>query len=127
MIDLPSFAPATDFIMPRKAFLMRVNPDQHDEYFRRHNPIWAELENTLIEHGVRKYSIFLDPDGGQLFGYVEVDDEARWNAIAQTDVCRRWWTHMKDIMPSNPDHSPITSELREVFRLDAAGQSFKSE
>lgn len=113
--------------MPRKAFLMRVHPDQHDEYVRRHNPIWAELENTLLAHGVREYSIFLDPDGGRLFGYVEIDDEAGWNAIAQTDVCRRWWTYMKDIMPSNPDHSPVTTELREVFRLDAANPSSQPE
>lgn len=113
--------------MPRKAFLMRVHPDQHDEYVRRHNPIWAELKHTLLAHGVREYSIFLDPDGGLLFGYVEIDDEARWNAIAQTDVCRRWWTYMKDIMPSNPDHSPVTTELREVFHLDAANPSSEPE
>ncbi|MBZ0255855.1 L-rhamnose mutarotase, partial [bacterium] len=26
--------------MIRKAFLMQVNPDQHEEYQKRHNPIW---------------------------------------------------------------------------------------
>lgn len=113
--------------MPRKAFLMRVHPDQHDEYVRRHNPIWRELEQALIAHGVRKYSIFLDPEGSQLFGYAEIDDEARWNAIAQTDVCRRWWAHMKEIMPSNADDSPATAELHEVFRLDAASHSSASD
>ena len=46
--------------MIRKAFVMRVNPDQHEEYERRHNPIWPELEETIRAHGVTSYSIYLD-------------------------------------------------------------------
>jgi L-rhamnose mutarotase len=49
---------------------------------------------------------------------VEVEDEQRWKAIAQTPVCRKWWAHMKDIMPANPDNSPKSLELKEVFHLD---------
>lgn len=97
---------------------MQVNPDQHDAYIQRHNPIWQELAAVLKAHGVHNYSIFLNPDTHQLFGYVEIEDEARWAAIAQTDICKKWWTFMKDIMPSNPDHSPMSSELQEVFHLD---------
>jgi L-rhamnose mutarotase len=67
---------------------------------------------------VHNYSIFLDPPTRQLFGYVEIEDEARWNAIAQTEVCRRWWKHMRDLMPSHPDNSPVSKELAEVFHLD---------
>ena len=101
--------------MVRKAFLMHVNPDQHAEYERRHNPIWQELEDVLKSHGVDKYAIFLHEETHQLFGYAEIEDEARWAAIASTEVCQRWWKYMKDVMPSNPDNSPISQELREVF------------
>jgi L-rhamnose mutarotase len=104
--------------MIRKAFRMAVNPGEAEEYARRHAPIWQELRDVLTEHGVRDYSIFLDETDGSLFGYVEVEDEARWRAIAETDVCRRWWKHMRDIMPTNPDNSPRSVELREVFHLD---------
>jgi L-rhamnose mutarotase len=104
--------------MIRKAFVMQVNPDQHAEYEARHNPIWPELEQTLKEHGVHNYSIFLDADTHQLFAYVELEDEERWNRIAETPDCRRWWTYMKDIMASNPDDSPIAKDLREVFHID---------
>ncbi len=103
--------------MIRKAFRMSVNADQHDEYARRHNPIWRELEETLVAHGVSAYSIFLDPATGDLFAYVEVESEERWAAIASTDVCKRWWRHMEGIMPANPDSSPVARDLREVFRL----------
>jgi L-rhamnose mutarotase len=106
--------------MIRKAFRMRVDPAQHDEYARRHNPIWRELETVLIAHGVRSYSIFLDAETSDLFAYVEVDSDARWTAIASTDVCQRWWKDMRDIMPSNADNSPVSRELREVFHLAAS-------
>lgn len=102
----------------RKAFRMSVHPDQHAEYERRHQPIWQELEQTLVRHGVRSYSIFLDPATSDLFGCAELESEERWQAVAATDVCRRWWRHMKEIMPSNPDDSPLSRELREVFHIE---------
>jgi L-rhamnose mutarotase len=97
---------------------MEVHPGQEAEYERRHSPIWKELEAVLFAHGVLSYSIFLDPARHELVGYVELEDEERWNAIARTDVCRRWWRHMREIMPSNPDDSPVSRELREVFHID---------
>ena len=104
--------------MIRKAFVMSLNPGQEAEYRRRHSPIWPELEAVLKEHGVHNYSIFLHPQTHQLFAYAQIEDEARWAAIANTDACRRWWVHMKDLMPSNPDNSPVANDLREVFHLD---------
>jgi len=105
----------------RKAFRMSINPGADDEYERRHRPIWEDLERVLVEHGVRSYSIFLDADTRDLFGYVEVDTEDRWDAVANTDACRRWWRHMRDLMPSNADDSPVSRELREVFHLASPG------
>ncbi len=96
---------------------MRLDPGQEDEYSRRHNPIWPELAATLTAHGAHNYSIFFDRTTYSLFGYVEIEDEARWQAVASTEVCRRWWAAMKDIMASNPDNSPISIELEEVFHL----------
>jgi L-rhamnose mutarotase len=104
--------------MIRKAFVMSVSAGNEVEYERRHQPIWKELEQTLKDHGVHHYAIFLHPQTLQLFAYVEIEDEERWKKIAATDVCRRWWAHMKDIMPSHPDNSPKSRELREVFYLD---------
>jgi L-rhamnose mutarotase len=103
--------------MIRKAFVMSVDAGKEAEYARRHQPIWPELEAVLKAHGVHNYSIFLHPETRQLFAYVEIEDEARWAAIAQTEVCRRWWKHMGDVMPSNADHSPVAVGLTEVFHL----------
>ncbi len=96
---------------------MSVHPDQVAEYERRHAPIWPALEETLREHGVRNYSIFLHPETHQLFGYAEIEDEEKWAAIAETEICRKWWKHMAPLMPTHPDDSPVSTNLREVFHL----------
>jgi L-rhamnose mutarotase len=104
--------------MIRKSFVMSVHPGKETEYELRHNPIWPELEQTLRSHGVSNYSIFLLPETRQLFGYAEIEDEARWQAIANTEICRRWWNYMAELMPANPDSSPVSAPLREVFHID---------
>jgi L-rhamnose mutarotase len=48
---------------------------------------------------------------------VEVDDPQRWAANSATDVGRRWWRYMAEVMPTNPDLSPLSESLREVFYL----------
>ncbi len=102
-----------------KAFRMRVHSDQVAEYTRRHNPIWPELEAVLLAHGVRRYFIFLDEATADLFAYAEIDSDERWTAIAQTEVCQRWWRSMAPLMPSHPDGRPESRDLRQVFELES--------
>ena len=116
-----------DACVIRIAFRMAVHPGRAAEYECRHNPIWTELGETLLQHGVRSYSIYLDPETHDLFGYVEVDDEQRWEAIAATDVCRRWWQSMREIMPSRADNSPVSRTLREVFHLERQAGASESQ
>ena len=104
--------------MIRKAFIMTLKPGNEAEYKHRHAPIWPQLQSTLFEHGVRNYSIFLHPDGLQLFAYAEIENEDRWAAISQTEVCQRWWVAMAELMDVNDDSSPISVECEEVFHID---------
>ena len=78
--------------MIRKAFVMQVNPDAHEEYARRHNPIWPELEAVLKAHGAHHYAIYLDKARNLLFATVEIESEERWNAVANTDGGTIWVT-----------------------------------
>ncbi|MGL5956129.1 MAG: L-rhamnose mutarotase [Brevinema sp.] len=103
--------------MIRKAFVMSVNKGSEEVYQKRHDELWPELREVLKSHGVHEYSIFLHKETNQLFGYVCIESEEHWANIAQTEVCQRWWGFMKDIMPSNLDHSPISVDLQEVFYL----------
>ncbi|KAA6103479.1 MULTISPECIES: L-rhamnose mutarotase [unclassified Pantoea] len=103
--------------MLRKAFVMQVYAHCHAEYQRRHTPIWPELERTLKAHGAHNYAIWLDAERNLLFASVEIESEARWQAVAQTEVCQRWWASMRDLMPSNPDNSPVSKALQPMFVL----------
>jgi L-rhamnose mutarotase len=110
--------PREDAIVIRKAFRMSVNQGCQHEYERRHTPIWPELQDALLRHGVRTYSIYLDPETLDLFGYAEIESEEQWQAVAHTDACRRWWRFMEELMPTNADASPVSRDLREVFHIE---------
>jgi len=103
--------------MLKKAFSMKLFPNQHAEYQKRHEELWPEMRAMLQEHGAIHYSIFLDPATSVLFGYLEIEDEERWSKTAGTAINQKWWHYMADIMETNPDHSPVSKELVHVFEL----------
>ncbi len=96
---------------------MTIHKDRYEEYKVRHDALWPEMEKEIKTHGAQNYSIFLDEQSGTLFAYVEVDDEEIWSQIAKTDTCQRWWAYMEPLMKTNPDNSPVTIELKEVFHM----------
>lgn len=103
--------------MPRIAFKMKLHPGQESEYLRRHDEIWPELETLLKETGISDYSIFLDEKTLDLFGVLNIENPARLDDLPRHPVMQRWWDYMADIMDSNPDHSPVSVPLKEVFYL----------
>ena len=100
-----------------KGFKMKLYPGMEAEYERRHNLLWPEMKDMIHEHGGKNYSIFLDRDTLTLFGYIEIEDEARWSASADTAINRKWWDYMADIMETNPDNSPVSIPLPELFYM----------
>ena len=101
-----------------KGFKMKLFPGMEQEYERRHNLLWDEMNDMIHEYGGSNYTIFLDKETGVLFGYLEVEDEERWDQSADTQICRKWWDYMADIMETNPDNSPVSIDLKKVFHLD---------
>jgi len=73
---------------------------------------------TIPAYGGHNYSIFLDPATNVLYGYIELEDEAKWAARADTAICRKWWDYMAPLMAVNPDNSPVSHDLKPVFHLD---------
>ena len=101
-----------------KGFKMKLFPVMEQEYERRHNLLWDEMKDMIHEYGGSNYTIFLDKETDVLFGYLEVEDEERWDQSADTQICRKWWDYMADIMETNPDNSPVSIDLKKVFHLD---------
>ena len=104
--------------MIRKAFMMTLRPGNQSEYEKRHNPVWPELEELFRDKGVWTYSIFLDRETDRLFAYVEFESEAQWQKISETEICRKWWAQNSQLMLTNDDQSPATTDLDEVFHFD---------
>ncbi|MDS0525660.1 L-rhamnose mutarotase [Clostridium sp. SHJSY1] len=103
--------------MIQKAFKMKLFEGKEKEYEKRHTEIWPELVKELKDHGASTYLIFHDKETNYLFSYVEMESEELWNQVAETEACKKWWAFMKDIMDTNPDNSPVSTELTNVFNL----------
>ena len=104
--------------MVRKAFKMKLYEGMKEQYARRHNALWQEMKDMIHEYGGSNYSIYLDEETNTLFGYIELEDDALWAKSADTAICRKWWDFMADIMETNPDNSPVSIDLTDVFHLD---------
>ena len=107
-----------DKALVRKGFKMKLYPGMEEEYEKRHNALWPEMKDMIHEYGGKNYTIFLDKETLVLYGYIELEDPAKWDESADTAINRKWWDFMADIMETNPDNSPVSVDLHEVFHLD---------
>ena len=96
---------------------MKLLPGLEDEYKKRHDELWPELEQLLKQTGISEYSIFLDAETNSLFGVLKAEDPEALENLPKHEVMQRWWKYMGDIMESNPDNSPVSIPLKEVFYL----------
>ena len=103
--------------MKRVAFKMKLFKGCEEDYKRRHDAIWPELRTLLKETGVEDYSIFLDEETNILFGVLKIKNALKLDELPKHPVMKKWWAYMKDIMESNPDSSPVSIPLKEVFYL----------
>jgi len=103
--------------MERIAFKMKLFKGSESEYKKRHDEIWPELAGLLKEKGISDYSIFLEEETGYLFGVLKIPRAALLDELPAHPVMKKWWAYMKDIMDSNPDNSPVSVPLKEVFFL----------
>ncbi|MBR1608798.1 MAG: L-rhamnose mutarotase [Kiritimatiellae bacterium] len=103
--------------MPVQAFRMHVKKGCEEEYARRHAALWPEMKKLLKDAGVSDYRIFLDRETGNLFAVQRTEGEGGSQDLGSTEVCRKWWDYMADVMDVNPDNSPVSVPLDEVFYL----------
>lgn len=104
--------------MVREAGIMFLKKGATEEYRKRHNEIWPELVEEIKKYGGGNYSIYLDAETNRLFSYLEIENDALWKSRSGSEITKKWWDHMADIMETNPDNSPIFIQLPEMFHLD---------
>lgn len=103
--------------MAKLAFKMKLKPGFEDEYKKRHQEIWPELAALLKANGISDYSIFLDEETHILFAVQQQNGQSSQD-LGSTEIVQRWWAYMADLMETNPDHSPVSVPLTQVFHLD---------
>ncbi len=104
--------------MKKIAFKMKLNPGQKEEYIKRHNEIWPELKELLTKNGIHDYTIFLDEETNTLFGVQYQEENASSQDLGSNSIVQKWWEYMADIMLTNPDNSPVSFPLENVFHMD---------
>lgn len=104
--------------MKRKAFKMTLYTGRAAEYKKRHDQIWPELSKELSEAGIYDFSIYLDEDNLTLFAFQKLKINNTADHLPDSPIMRKWWNFMADIMDTNPDNSPVMTELKEVFHMD---------
>lgn len=97
---------------------MYLKPGCEDEYEKRHAAIWPELRELLSENGVYDYSIYWDKETNILFAFQKTKGEESSQEMGTRPIVQKWWDYMADIMEVNPDNSPISIPLQEVFHMD---------
>jgi L-rhamnose mutarotase len=104
--------------MKRFGFRMKLYPGFREEYMKRHAEIWPELVTLLKSEGIGNYSIFLDNETNTLFCYQEQLGESSSQDPGQPEIVQKWWKYMSDIMETNPDNSPVSVPLEQVFCME---------
>ncbi len=104
--------------MIRSAFKMKIKVGAEEEYKKRHDEIWPELSEELTNAGVSDYSIFLDEETLTLFAVWKLTKGNTADQLPQTEIVKKWWAYMSDIMETNPDNSPVCVGLPEVFYME---------
>jgi len=101
----------------RIAFRMNLNSGQALEYEKRHDEVFPELAQALKDAGVSDYSIWLDPETNHLFAILTRTTDHSLDTLPDTDICKKWWAFMADIMETDENNVPTQIPLKQVFLL----------
>ena len=104
--------------MKRLGFKMSLKQGYTDEYKKRHDEIWPDLKKLLHESGIYDYTIYLDEESNILFGSLKLNDINSFDELPSASIMKKWWAYMKDIMDTNPDNSPVSIPLKEMFYME---------
>ncbi len=107
--------------MQRVAFQLRIKPGSEEAYDEAHRHVWPDLLAELQALGVREYSIFRR--NNEVFLYMLVPDfQALIDALAHSDVDRRWQQMMAPLLERVPSlkQGEAFALMEEVFYMQGS-------
>ena len=95
-----------------------VGPDEYEPKQPQLGPFRTVSDaQALKDAGVSDYSIWLDPQSNHLFGILTRADNHTLDTLPDTEIMKRWWAHMADVMETNEENVPTQIPLKRVFFL----------
>lgn len=99
------------------SFVLRVKDGMADEYRRRHDALWPEMRQALLDQGIVHYEIYFHEDSRLLFAHI-VRSKQMPPPLPEPPAITRWREHMKDIMELEGER-PYRRVLNRIFLLQA--------
>ena len=100
------------------AFCLRLRPGTEAEYQRRHDALWPEMRQALLEGGLLHYEIHLEPGSSLLFAYMVRRSGHSMDALPGHAVWQRWQQHMADILVQD-NGVPLRVPLQRMFWMQS--------
>jgi L-rhamnose mutarotase len=107
--------------MRRFGMIARLRPEKREEYLELHRAVWPEVAATILETGIRNFTIFVR--GEVIVGYFEYvgEDYIADQAIMAADAAtQRWWARTAPCqVPFDAlDDAPGWQALDEAWHQD---------
>jgi L-rhamnose mutarotase len=109
--------PFGDVPIETVGFVLRIRPGTEAEYLRRHDAIWPEMRQALLDAGILHYEIWLHPPTRMLFAH-QIRRAGQGPTPEGEAVMARWRVHMADVLEMDGDRSRREDLVRQ-FRLVA--------
>ncbi|MFV0351102.1 MAG: L-rhamnose mutarotase [Oscillospiraceae bacterium] len=101
----------------RVCFVLALKPGVGQEYMRRHQQVWPEMQQMLRQAGVYNYSLWVQ--GSQVIGYYQTKNLQRTTAAkAASAVQDKWNKYMADILETDAEGRPVLQNPQQVFMLE---------
>jgi L-rhamnose mutarotase len=98
------------------AFCLKLRAGCEVEYRRRHEALWPEMRQALLDAGVLYYKIYLEPESLLLFAYVLRRMHHSMDLLPEQKIWQDWQQYMSDILVQ-VDGLPLRLPLQRVFYL----------
>ncbi len=100
------------------AFCLRLRPGCEAEYRRRHDALFADMRQALLDAGLLHYEIHLEPQSLLLFAFMVRRKDHRMDQLPLNAAWQRWQMYMSDILVQEGDR-PLRLPLQRMFCLQA--------
>ena len=100
------------------AFCLRLRAGSEAEYQRRHDALWPDMRQALLDAGMLHYEIHLEPQSLLLFAYMVRRRDHAMDQLLLHPAWQRWQKYMADILVQDGD-LPLRVPLQRMFWMQA--------